>query len=233
MPVGELGRREPPDFRHVNAYPLTAATTPTKPVPVTIGVDWHTGFDQPVKRADGRWWLPSIKKGEPLGPIRGGHCVCLRPDSMTDLTAWWAWYDQGAEGACVGFGSSRMMSLLNRARYDARWLYLEAQKVDYWPGEAYSGTSVSAGMDVLRTRGHKTKAWTEPRPAQGINANRWARSLDDIRGCLQSPRHDQLEAVPVLNSWGAGFPHITYLPYSTLEELVVNRGGECTVVTDR
>ena len=29
----------------------------------------------------------------------------------------------GPEGACVGFGCSRMMSLLNRKRYDARWLW--------------------------------------------------------------------------------------------------------------
>lgn len=231
--MSALGRREPLNYRHVAAYPLTAATTPSKPVPVTIGVDWHTSFDSPKKKADGRWWLPDISKGEPLGGIRGGHCVCLRPDSTTDLTGWWDFYNQGAEGACVGFGSSRMMSLLNRARYDGRWLYKEAQRHDYWPGEAYEGTSVSAAMDVLRTQGHKTMAWTAPRPAQGINANRWAQSLDDIRACLQSPRHDQLQAVPLLNSWGRNFPHISWLPYSTLTELVVNRGGEATVVVDR
>jgi hypothetical protein len=50
-----------------------------------------------------------------------------------------------------------MMSLLNRKRYDAGWLYHEAQRIDEWPGEDYDGTSVRAGMDVLRTEGHRRK----------------------------------------------------------------------------
>src|SRR5688500_3931118 len=41
-------------------------------------------------------------------------------------------YDQGAEGACVGFASSWLQSIHNRVFYDARWLYREAQLVDSW-----------------------------------------------------------------------------------------------------
>lgn len=94
-------------------------------------------------------------------------------------------YDQGHEGACVGFAASWMMSILNKKFYDAHWLYREAQKIDEWPGENYEGTSVRAGMDVLRTSGHKEIH--DPRHkhgillGDGIQANRWATTVDEIR----------------------------------------------------
>ena len=80
--------------------------------------------------------------------------MCLKPRGTTDPDAWWDFYNQGYEGACVGFGISRLASQLNRKLYDGFWLYHEAQKVDEWPGEDYEGTSVRAGLDILRTRGH-------------------------------------------------------------------------------
>lgn len=64
-------------------------------------------------------------------------------------------YDQGVEGACVGFAWSWAMSILNRRFYDARKLYLEAQLIDPWtdtPPE--EGTSTVAGAEILRDRGH-------------------------------------------------------------------------------
>jgi len=99
--MGPLGRRVPTDFDHVTAWPLTVTTTPAKPVPVTIGVNWYENFDEPVKDSRGRWW---IGRG-PLGSIRGGHCVCLEPgDPSTgsteqDADGWYDFYDQGQEGA--------------------------------------------------------------------------------------------------------------------------------------
>lgn len=97
-------------------------------------------------------------------------------------------YDQGAEGACVGFALSWAMSILNRRFYDAFALYHEAQRVDEWPGEEYAGTSVRAGCDVLRDRGHRmlhrhnhAHDWD---PEHGIERNVWARSVDDIRTCI-------------------------------------------------
>ena len=111
-------------------------------------------------------------------------------------------YDQGEEGACVGFSASWMMSILNRKFYDAQWLYEEAQKVDGWEGEDYDGTSVRAGMDILRKVGHKTK-YKRPADAQlehGIEANRWARTVDEIRSCIAA-------GVPVVmgTNWYSGF----------------------------
>lgn len=94
-------------------------------------------------------------------------------------------YDQGYEGACVGFASSWMMSFLNKKFYDARWLYFEAQKIDEWPGTNYEGTSVRAGMDVLRHFGHKRIHGRYPDLGvdilDGIQVNRWATTVDEIR----------------------------------------------------
>jgi hypothetical protein len=98
-------------------------------------------------------------------------------------------YDQGTEGACVGFASSWMMSILNRQRYTPRWLWDEAKRIDEWPdtnpGDS-QGTSVRAAMDVLRTLGHM-RAGHSTRPASladGIAANRWALTVDEIRTCI-------------------------------------------------
>src|SRR5262245_61996914 len=111
-----LGRRPPPDFEHVEKYPLTALPgTPPTGVPVVLGVNWYTDFDNPEKDSKGNYW---IAKNGITGTVRGGHCVCLKTHALTDRYAWYVFYDQSAEGACVGFGSSRMMTLLNRKRYN-------------------------------------------------------------------------------------------------------------------
>jgi hypothetical protein len=68
--------------------------------------------------------------------------------------------DQGREGACVGFGTCGVInaapevhSYLNEYAHS---LYKHAQQLDPWPGEAYEGTSVRAGADAARVRGHFT-----------------------------------------------------------------------------
>ena len=90
-------------------------------------------------------------------PIRGAIPDIVRTVERTLALPYHyrAKYDQGREGACVGFASSWAMSILNRRFYDAGWLYREARKIDEWPGEAYDGTSVRAGVEVLRSVGHK------------------------------------------------------------------------------
>lgn len=104
---------------------------------------------------------------------------------------WRVYYDQGHEGACVGFSSSEMMTYLNRRRFDARWLWNEAKRVDPWPdtnpGDD-NGTSVSAAMDVLRTQGHvyvKRGVDQPVNPDWGIAENRWATTVDELRTCIQ------------------------------------------------
>ena len=107
------------------------------------------------------------------------------------------YYDQGTEGACVGFGCSWAMSTLNLQKsyrnnfpkYDANWLYRAAQLVDDWeetPPE--EGTSVRAAMDVLRDQGHRVrryrKLWPAD-PAHGIQTNRWATHVDEMRAAIE------------------------------------------------
>lgn len=239
--LGPLGRRPPTDDDHIRKYPLTVAALPQLPVPVVIGVNWYEDFDQPFKDPGTTRWIIGWD-ADRLGSIRGGHCLCIKPQSIVDPVDWWRYMDQGVEGSCVGFGSTRAMMLLNRRRYDARWLYHEAQKVDEWPGEDYDGTSVRAGMDVLREMGHRRVyrgKTADVSAAEGISANRWATSVDEVMACLQSPRYEALGMVPLLNSWGPlrdygrkGYPHLTYMPLETLARLI-REDGECTIMTDR
>ncbi|HXI13454.1 MAG TPA: hypothetical protein VNM92_12550, partial [Thermoanaerobaculia bacterium] len=84
-----------------------------------------------------------------------------------------------------GYACSWMMSILNRKRYAAQWLYREAQLIDEWPdtppGE---GTSVRAAFDILRTIGHRPMWGPVMRPqflSAGIESNRWARTVDELR----------------------------------------------------
>lgn len=225
--AGPLGRREPTDWEHVERYPLRAlAETPTR-VPVVIGVNWYTAMDAPAER-NGRWWLDEARD---LGTVRGGHCVCLRPYGVTDAAGWWDFYDQGQEGACVGFGWSRAMSLLNRKRYAAEWLYHQAQLADEWastPPE--EGTSVRAGGDVLRSAGHMVAGQLAPAAGEGISAFRWATTADEIVAALGFPA--SATHVPLLNSWGRGYPRTTWTSVELLARLL-HEEGEFAVPTDR
>lgn len=80
--------------------------------------------------------------------------------------------DQGREGACVGFGWSH--ELLCRPVVQpgiddtfAQTIYREAQLLDEWPGEDYSGTSVLAGAKAVQARGH-------------MKEYRWGFGLNDL-----------------------------------------------------
>jgi hypothetical protein len=211
---------------------LTTETTPTVPTPVVIGVNWYESFYRPVKK-DRRLWVGLDSKN--LGRLMGGHCVCLKPPSMTDPYSWYDYYNQGQEGACVGFGSTRAMSLIERVRFDARWLYLQAQLVDRWedtPPE--EGTSVRAAFDILRAQGHikvtRGKSALTPELKYGITRNRWARSVDEVIEALGAPQLYDIGGVPFLNSWGRDYPHIVYFPLDTFQRLL-DEYGEATLFT--
>lgn len=231
--TGELGRREPTDWEHVEKYPLTALPEVERPtgVPSPVGINWYAEFDNPVQGKDRRW---RVAQSGRLTRIRGGHCVVFPQARFSDPTNWWDFYNQGREGACVGFGESRAMSLMNRRRYDARWLYRKAQLIDEWsdtpPGE---GTSVRAGLDVLRNVGHIRvygKKPGTPNLAEGIAANRWADNIEDWLTALGRPGASE---VPFLNSWGRGYPHIVYMPVDGVLERLMREDGEFAIITDR
>jgi hypothetical protein len=159
--VSNLGRRKPPDLDHVSAYPLR-----------TLIVD-------------------------------PAHVLTIPPSGVEKslgLPWWWKQHDQGQEGACVGFGVSAMSSITNHRqrllatgksvtyRYASRWLYLEAQLIDEW-GETppEEGTSVRAGCEILRARGHRrvqNGVAGAVNTAHGISAYRWAQTHDEIRAAI-------------------------------------------------
>jgi hypothetical protein len=233
-----LGRREPPDWKHVEKYPVRRLVAFAETVSV-------------------------VNKSLDLGPA-----------------TWRTFYDQGQEGACCGFSASWMMSIRNRRRYAARWLYLEAQNVDEWgdtPPE--EGTSIRATCDVLRDKGHRrVRASKEYDVAlsDGIEANRWATTVDEVRtaiandnpvvfginwyskfsepqwdassrrwwigkGDLGSIRgghgiccfaaRDRYQAVGLVNTWGLSYP-LVWVPYNTIQRLI-DENGEAALITDR
>jgi hypothetical protein len=244
-----LGRFIPDDWRHVENYPLTALAPEERPSrrPVVIGVNWYSEFNKPVKdEKSGEFFVAKGGAGS-LTKVRGGHCVCLEPGGQPDQDAWYKFYDQGQEGACVGFGWSRCMSILNNDRYAARWLWDEGKEKDQWPetnpGDE-NGTSVRAAGDVLAAMGHvswkndyadddwKSREGYKPVMKNGIKVFRWAKSVDDVHSVLGNDKADQLGAVPILNSWGPGYPHRTWLPDDVLHRLMTE-DGEIAVPTDR
>lgn len=121
--------------------------------------------------------VPSFDEKSLDYPIR-----TLLPDKPARAYTWrHAQTDQGREGACVGhaivgeaaarpkpvFGDPYwkppVASTLNSEAYK---VYKEAQKIDYWDGESYEGTSVLAGMKIGQQRGW----WSEYRWALGPGA---------------------------------------------------------------
>ena len=223
-----LDRLVPPDWEHVESYPLRALAAAERPkgIPVVIGVNWYSEFDNPVRLPDGRWWVAPDGK---LSTVRGGHCVCIKADEA-DPQSWWHFYNQGREGACVGFGSSRMKSLLDRTRYDALELYHATQQLGGYVGQ--EGAYVRDAMEVLRTRGALRPGKTQIQPTSRISAYRWTTSVEDILSTLDMPIAIRLGAVPFLNSWGdADYPHITWMPGEVLNRLLTE-DGEAAIVTD-
>lgn len=74
-----------------------------------------------------------------------------RPDAVV--------LDQGREGACVGFSiaqelAARPAVVKGVTSQVAQRIYRRAQQIDEWPGEAYEGTSVLAGMKAAVEQGY-------------------------------------------------------------------------------
>jgi hypothetical protein len=90
------------------------------------------------------------------------------------------WFDQGSEGACVGFALGHELaarpSEVTGLNYDflLKNIYWEAQKIDPWGGGSYpgaspfyEGTSVLAGIKVVKNLNY-------------IKEYRWAFNMDDV-----------------------------------------------------
>ncbi len=88
--------------------------------------------------------------------------------------------DQGSEGACTGHGET--VDLIASPRPDpyvdapranvyAYGHYVRNRQVDYWPGEAYDGSSVDATKKTSRERGY-------------IDGWRWMTSAEQVRDAV-------------------------------------------------
>lgn len=131
----------------------------------------------------------------PLSAVQPETVATVERILLEPSKSWRRFYDQGHEGACVGFAGSQVMSILNSVPYDthyydARWLWNQAKMIDEWtdtnPGDD-NGTSVRAAMDVLRAQGHVRmihKKTLAAAPGEGILANRWATTVDEVRTCI-------------------------------------------------
>lgn len=162
----------------------------------------------------------------------------------------WDW-DQGAEGACVGFGTSMMMSVLNRRqaklagekpithRYNPWWLWDRAKERDPWadtnPGDD-NGTSVDAACQALHELGHvRILRGKElpPDPAEGIDAYRWATTVDEMRTCISENK-----PISIGVDWFENFDEPEEVVYANKPEYWIGRstnlgrlrGGHCVCV---
>jgi hypothetical protein len=113
--------------------------------------------------------LPEMDPKSRNFPIRG-LVAAAQPRSMS-----WAVpvvLDQGKEGACVGFSWShelagRPVQVKNITNDTALALYRQAQTLDDYPGEDYSGSSVLGGAKAVEQQGH-------------LKEYRWAFGIADL-----------------------------------------------------
>lgn len=111
---------------------------------------------------------------------RGFAAVTLIPHNLIRSYTWKceAWHDQGREGACVGFAWSHELTArpakVTTTAADAMKIYKEAQKIDEWPGENYEGTSILAGVKIVRSQFKNKKG----NPL--IGEYRWAFGIEDL-----------------------------------------------------
>jgi hypothetical protein len=241
MPPGNrgLGRVEPTDFRHLLRFAISEDTYPKHPVPVPIGINWYSRFNVPHKDADGNLWLvkPGTKPRD-FGAREGGHEVCLKSETLDDAPGWYTFFDQGSQGACVGFAVTRAKSHVDRRLLDPQWLYDRARELDEWPGEDYEGTSGRGAAEALRTLGHKQYRAKRPSMHWAIAVYRWARSVEDIAAALWNPTFGRDAIlnrgwVVMLNSWGPVFPQYVRIDLDTLDQLVFRERGDALIFTDR
>ncbi len=149
----------------------------------------------------------------------------IKVEKMLVLPLWIGEHDQGHQGACVGFGTSLMMSMINEyqcrrqgdltpsIRFNPWALWNKAKQVDEFPdtnpGDD-NGTTVKAAATVLMNNGHvlwndySSPVWNDTtmpwKLEYGISGMRWAQTVDDIRAAIA-----QDLSVSLAFSWYSNF----------------------------
>lgn len=121
-------------------------------------------------------WAPNHDTRSRNWPVRA-----LLPAGSHDLVAHATEWnvgpvlDQGADGACVGYAIASTLGAPSpeAAAGAAEQIYAIAKTLDQWPGEAYSGTSVTAGAKAAKALGH-------------VQSYRWAFGHEDVLDTLAS-----------------------------------------------
>jgi hypothetical protein len=153
-------------------------------------------------------------------------------EASLPLPSWHASWDQGRQGACVGYGSSMMMSVRNNLsssaegdhRYHPEWLWTQAKAVDgFTHTNPNDGTTVHAAAQILNKKGHVKVVGGKDQPVnlhEGIAAYRWANSLDDVRGAiaLQLP-------VSIGINWYSSFDSPVSVRSGLTEEYWIGKGS--------
>jgi hypothetical protein len=170
--------------------------------------------------------------------------------------------DQGSEPQCVGAAWSQFVAsapLMTRSGPHMTAIYQAAKKIDDWPGESYSGTSVRAGVKVLHALGHIESyfwAWGAATVAAFLLGNKgtvvagtvWTTGMftPDKHGVIkpEGPSagghayllvgYNQQEGrFRILNSWGTkwGDGGRAWIEGEDLDRLIMDYGGEaCTAI---
>lgn len=167
------------------------------------------------------------------------------------LPPWHQQHNQGSEGACVGFGTTMMLTILNMIqsiaqgvrspyiRYNPWWLWDRAKEIDAFantnPGDN-NGTTVRAGCEVLRSLGHANwknekdrKSFDPAMASTGISTYRWATKIDEVRTAIANSN-----PVSIGVNWYSNFdnPELFGGEYwiGKPKDLGKVRGGHCVCV---
>ncbi len=215
--MNPLGRKTPLDWKHVELYPAA----PDLQGSVVFGINWYEGFDNPVKGSDGRFRIKIA------GNVRGGHCICSDKSVSPDAWAWHQFYDQGDEGACTGFGTSRALTLHTGRTFDAFWVYDDARRIEhtYPEGEgAYVrdafkaqqqwGAHYESGPHCVRT------PWHFGAPGVRLASYHWVTTAQQVQTALGTTEQE----IPLLNSWGTSYPETVYVSLEDVERLLKEEG---------
>lgn len=83
--------------------------------------------------------------------------------------------NQGSESSCVGHSTFKLLTSdprpLKTPAITPSRIYVEAKNIDEWQGSDYDGTSVRAGLDVLKSRSF-------------IDAYYWAGNIEEVTDYL-------------------------------------------------